>query len=78
MEIGSIVHSNNQLVRIVLCQEQRMIITAKPSGRTYEFLKAGHQMDVDEKDAEYLLGLMPPPSCCGGMNPTPYFELVRK
>lgn len=77
MEIGSIVLSDHKLVKIVSCQDAHMIIVGKPTGKTYEFMKAGHEMYVDELDAEYLLGLQPPPSCCGGSIPTPYFELVR-
>jgi hypothetical protein len=62
-------------VRLRLLINARYIVKGRYSGAEYLFDGAGSEVDVDERDVEYLLQLRRHKACCGGGD-NPLFELA--
>lgn len=91
MEKRNALHSNSELdeyvevdfeeeqpvmVRLVLLKDVRLKTIGKYTGIEYFFGGSGSELDVDERDAQFLLGKISA-SCCTGNTNSPYFSIVR-
>lgn len=65
-----------EMVRLVLLQGIKLITTGKVTGKEYIFSGGGAELDVDVRDADYLLSRTMT-SCCTGLT-AKYFEVVRQ
>jgi hypothetical protein len=67
-----------KVVSVVLARHKIVNVTGKFTGRIYKFNGAGSIVDdVDIRDAELLVNLPLPPSCCGSY-PTPQFQILGR
>jgi len=66
------------VVSVVLLRNKIVKVTGKVTERIYLFNGAGSIIDdVDIRDAELLVNLPLPPSCCGSF-PTPQFQIIGR
>jgi len=70
--------SKPKTVRLVLQKRKRVKVTGAVSEKEYVFPGAGSELDVDERDVPALLAKgADRRNCCGGAQPTPYFQIVE-
>ena len=70
--------SKPKTVRLVLQKRKRVRVTGAVSGKEYVFPGAGSELDVDERDVPALLAKgAGRKNCCGGAQPSPYFQIVK-
>jgi len=65
-------------VRLVLQKRKKVKTKGSVSGKEYFFDGAGSDVEVDERDVPELLAKgAGRKNCCGGAQPTPYFQIVE-
>jgi len=68
----------DEVVSLVLMKDLILTVYGSVTGRKYVWHGSGSIVeDVDVKDAEVMMQMPLPPSCCGSY-PTPYFQIVGR